>query len=388
MPLIRSLAPRDSAEAHRPSTTLELLFDLVSVIAIASVTAGLHHAIADGHGVEVLPRFIFLFLAIWWAWINFTWFASAFDNDDTLYRILVLVIMGGALLFAGGAGRIFETLDFGYGLYGWIIMRMGMIALWLRAAAGSADHRVTALRYAGGIFLAQVCWTVLYFSTEPASTAFFIGGAICFLVEWAVPPFAERANVTPFHRYHIMERYGLLMIISLGEIMLSIAGGFGLLYADGADVGVILTSASALVIVYAIWWLYFCECDHLANTEFLTVFRWGYGHVFIFGATAATGAAIGAEIDLAAHHAHAGRDAIAPFLGAALALVYAALWIVRDRDLPLPPRRMLALPAMAGVMLAAGLAGAPAWVFAMLSILAVLWRAPETSSPHARRHRT
>lgn len=61
------LTARDPDEHHRAATTLELFFDLVSVIAIAAVTVGLHHAIAKGHGIEVLPRFVFLFLAIWWA---------------------------------------------------------------------------------------------------------------------------------------------------------------------------------------------------------------------------------------------------------------------------------------------------------------------------------
>ena len=86
---------RDPHEEHRAATTLELFFDLVSVIAIAAVTAGFHHAISEGHGIEALPRFVFLFLAIWWAWMNFTWFASAFDNDDAFFRILVMVIMCG-----------------------------------------------------------------------------------------------------------------------------------------------------------------------------------------------------------------------------------------------------------------------------------------------------
>src|SRR5690606_30937591 len=105
-----SLPARDPQERHRVATQLELLFDLVSVIAIAAVTAGLHHAISEGQGLEKLPVFAFLFTAIWWAWMNFTWFASAFDNDDPGYRVLVMLIMAGALMFAGGAGHIFETL--------------------------------------------------------------------------------------------------------------------------------------------------------------------------------------------------------------------------------------------------------------------------------------
>lgn len=375
---IRPLLPRDPAEAHRAATTLELLFDLVIVIAVAAVTAGLHHSISEGHGMEGLPRFIFLFLAIWWAWMNFTWFASAFDNDDALYRVLVLVIMGGALMFAGGAGHIFETLDFSFGIVGWIIMRFGMIGLWLRAAAGSPAHRTTALRYAGGIAVAQILWCALYVGTEPVSTAFYGLGILCYLVEWAVPPFAERANVTPFHRHHMIERYGLLMIITLGEIMLSVSQGFGLMFGDHPSVEAALTAVSALIIVFSLWWIYFCEADHMPSTEFWTAFRWGYGHVLIFGATAATAAAIAAEVDLAGHHSAVPQDQVALYLGFSLAVLYLALWVVRDRPLGLSGRAALALPVMALAFAAAAIAGLATWAFALLSIAAVWWRAPVT----------
>lgn len=88
------------------------------------MTAGFHHAIAEGHGIDALPRFVFLFLAI-------------------------------------------------VGLLGWIVMRMGMIALWLRAAAGNPAYPAAALRYAAGIALAQVAWSALYFATAPGSSGFF-----------------------------------------------------------------------------------------------------------------------------------------------------------------------------------------------------------------------
>jgi low temperature requirement protein LtrA len=386
MKAIRALHPRDPSEHHRPSTTLELLFDLISVIAIAAVTAGLHHGISEGHGLEALPRFIFLFLAIWWAWMNFTWFASAFDNDDGLYRVLVLIIMCGALIFAGGADYIFKTLDFSYGLYGWIVMRVGMIGLWLRAAAGSPTHRTTALRYAAGIAIAQAGWSAFYFLTEPGSTGFFLAGALCFAVEFAVPPIAERAHVTSFHRTHMIERYGLLMIISLGELMLSISHGFGLLFSDHPTFEAALTAASALVVVFALWWIYFCEEDHMANADFMTAFQWGYGHVFIFGATALVGAAIAAEVDVSAHHAETTLETVGHYLGFGLAIIYGVLWAVRDRLLSVPGNKAYALLVMAGFFAIGGYAGLSTWAFAILSVVTVLWRAPATgrATPIAR----
>ena len=75
---------RDPEEEHRGATSLELLFDLVSVIAIAAAATGLHHSIAEAHYVQGLISFFAAFFMVWWAWMNFTWFASAYDNDDTL----------------------------------------------------------------------------------------------------------------------------------------------------------------------------------------------------------------------------------------------------------------------------------------------------------------
>ncbi|MEP6842873.1 MAG: low temperature requirement protein A, partial [Pseudolysinimonas sp.] len=102
---------RGDAEPHRASTPLELLFDLTFVVAVASLTAELAHGILTGHPVAI-ASFLQVFAAIWWAWINFTWFASAFDVDDALYRGLTLVQMAGVLVVAAGVPAAFEHNDF------------------------------------------------------------------------------------------------------------------------------------------------------------------------------------------------------------------------------------------------------------------------------------
>jgi len=92
--LMRGRSPH---ELHRAATPLELFFDLVFVVAIAQAASELHHAIADGRALEGLVGYAMVFFAIWLAWLNFTWFASAYDTDDVPYRLAVFVHMGGAL---------------------------------------------------------------------------------------------------------------------------------------------------------------------------------------------------------------------------------------------------------------------------------------------------
>ena len=372
---LRPMRARDRTEVHRASTELELFFDLIIVIGIASLTAAFHHAISAGHGLQMFPNFVFLFLALWWAWMNFTWFASAFDNDDPLYRLLVLIIMAGALIFAGGIGFIFETLDFTFGVYGWILMRMGMVALWMRAARNTPALRNTCYRYAIGIIIAQGLWILLAAFTTPGSPEFFACGIGAFLVEWSIPVWAERAGRTPWHPHHMLERYGLLTIIVLGEVLLSIATTFGAFFVGDADPGLIKIGITALVVVFAYWWIYFGDLHTQSITGFRRVFIWGYAHVFIFGSIATMGAGLAAYFDLHSGHSHASPTLVGWFVGGPLALALFALWAVRDRHLPLG-MRAAALPVGAAAILIATALQAEPFVFAALLVATLLWREP------------
>ena len=85
------MTSRDTDEEHRASTPLELLFDLCFVVAVSRAAALLHHAIAADDAGSAVVSYVLVFFAIWWAWMNFTWFSSAYDNDDVLYRVGVFV---------------------------------------------------------------------------------------------------------------------------------------------------------------------------------------------------------------------------------------------------------------------------------------------------------
>jgi len=143
LPVIHPLKPRDSNEHSKTATPLELFFDLVSVIVIAAAAAGLHHAISEAHTAQGIITFVMAFFAIWWAWMNYTWFASAYDNDDTLFRLLTILIMSGSLTMVAGIGPMFKSFDLKLVAIGYAVMRIVMIALWLRAAKNDSDRRST-----------------------------------------------------------------------------------------------------------------------------------------------------------------------------------------------------------------------------------------------------
>ena len=330
-PAIRAMKPRDTQQAHRAATPLELLFDLVTVIAVASAAAGLHHAIASGHALDGVIRFAMAFFGIWWAWMNYTWFASAYDNDDALFRLLTLIIMGGALVIASGIGPFFKSLDLTTVVIGYIVMRIGMVVLWLRAARDDPERRGTALTYACGIALVQLYWTGLLLLPLTLSVLlpplFALGAAL----EVTVPALAERRGRTPWHRHHMIERYGLMNIIVLGETLL--AGSMALRAVDAGDfrVALVHVALSSLVIVFAMWWLYFSKEDHLQSQDLRRSLTWGYGHVLIFASGAAVGSGFAVLVEIVSGHAQISLKAGDYAVAIPVATYLIGLWFVRDQ---------------------------------------------------------
>ena len=142
------MSGRDPAEAHRAATPLELLFDLCFVVAVAQAASAFHHDLADGAFGHGLFSYLVVFFTIWWPWMNFTWFASAYDTDDVPYRLLTFVQIAGVLIVAAGVPRVFEELDFSITVVGYVIMRIALVGQWLRAARQDPTGRPVALRYA------------------------------------------------------------------------------------------------------------------------------------------------------------------------------------------------------------------------------------------------
>src|SRR6476619_4283566 len=208
---------RDADERHRVATPLELLFDLCFVVAVAFAAAGLDHSFVENHVLTGVRQYLMVFFAIWWAWMNFTWFASAYDNDDVPYRIATLVQIAGVLVIAAGVPRAFDHKDFAVVTVGYGITRVGLISQWLRVD-GRPVERTAARRYAAGLAIVQAGWFALLLAPGNAKVAGFV---VLVAAELAVPGLAERGASTSWHPGHIAERYQLFTLIVLGESMLA-----------------------------------------------------------------------------------------------------------------------------------------------------------------------
>ena len=332
--LFQPLTVRNANDNHRAATELELLFDLVFVVAIALSAVGLHHAIAEAHYADGIVKFLLAFFALWWPWMSHTWFASAFDNDDASYRISSMVMMFGVILIGGSLPSFFESFDIRLMAIGYVVLRIPFITLWYRAGKSNSEYAKTAKISVWGQSLLQVFWVAMAFLVPFGSTLFFILFALGIFAELMVPYLAYLAKNPPYHKHHIMERYGLLNIIVLGEILLSSALAIQAIQKEGHwTIELIIVAIAAAIVPFALWWLYFNEDDNLNSDDMNHVFVWGYGHYFIFGSAAAIGAGFAALVDASKHHAHGSTDAAIWAISLSIAIYIFTVWLIRDRHI-------------------------------------------------------
>ncbi|OTG78966.1 low temperature requirement protein A [Acinetobacter sp. ANC 5054] len=325
---LKPLLPRDPHEKHRVATSLELLFDLIFVVAIATAGQQLHHAMIHNHVAQGLTLYGMVFFALWWAWMNFSWFASAYDNDDALYRILTFVQIIGSLVIAAGIPYAFQQQDFDVIIIGYAIMRLGLVTQWFRVAKNDLARRKTALRYAFGIIIVQCGWLLFHFTPIHFSVYLFVLLAIA---ELCVPIFAEAANRTPWHAHHIAERYSLLTIIVLGESIV----GCSIAISDALSnqrfsTELLFLMIGGLIMMFTMWWSYFDTSIAERLNSRKMAFTWGYGHFFVFISIAAIGAGLAAAVDVVSHEALISSEKESYFVAISLIIYTTSLYVLHE----------------------------------------------------------
>nr|WP_217145074.1 low temperature requirement protein A [Streptomyces sp. AC627_RSS907] len=343
---LRRLTARSRHEAHRVASPLELFFDLCFVVAIAQAGAQLVHSVAEGHTGEGVLDYAMVFFAIWWAWMNFTWFASAYDNDDVLYRLVTLVQIAGVLVLAAGVSRAFTDHDYLAVVLGYVIMRVAMAAQWLRAArSAEPPERTMALRYAGGVLVCQVGWLGLLFLPEGGRGWLYL---VMVVLELCVPAFAEKKHPSSWHPHHISERYGLFTIIVLGETIAAATVAVKSGIDENDALGELLPiAAGGLLIVFAAWWVYFVVPVHGHLRSNKQSFLWGYGHYLVFASAAAIGAGLEVAVEQSVGQAHISTLAASASVTLPTALFLLTVWALHARHFKVGVAEQSVLPVAA-----------------------------------------
>lgn len=297
-PLSR-MSGRDPAQRSRAATPLELLFDLAFVTAFGVAASELAIRVAEGEVAVAAVTFVAVMLAVSWDWISFTWFASSYDTDDWLYRVTIMVQLVGVIVFTTGLPEVFRFvaegghLDNSATLTGYIVMRSATVLQRVRSGIQDPRRRRTNVLSASPVAVALVGWCFLTI-VSPERTTLIVVALALFAVEMSGPLIAERRGGTPWDPHHLAERYGLLTIIALGEIVAGTAAIVaGLSHASGWSVNSVIVAVAGVATAFGMWWAYFIlpTGDALARARHRGLL-WGWVHVFVFISIAGAGAGL------------------------------------------------------------------------------------------------
>jgi low temperature requirement protein LtrA len=239
-----AVTERDAAEQEQDVTPLELFFDLVFVFAFTQVTGFL---VANLTWIG-MARGAALLATLWWAWVTYSWLTGAVSAEEALpARLVILTGMVAMLIVALSVPGAFgdDAILFGVAYF---VVRVLHVLLY--AVATPPETRDAVLRATPGFLGGPLLLVVAGFFDGPLEgilwiTALAIDYGIVFV-----------RGVEGFHVNvgHFVERHHLVLIIALGESIVAIGVG-----AEGMELGfsVVLAALLGIVLVIALWWLYF-----------------------------------------------------------------------------------------------------------------------------------
>ncbi|GIE90809.1 Low temperature requirement protein LtrA [Actinoplanes regularis] len=281
------------SSGERHADWLELFFDLVFVVAVAELASTLEHH-PSGPG---LVRYVLLFVPVWWAWVGYTFYADRLQSGpDVTYRILMIVAMLAVAALAVAVPHAFDGTGSVRFALCYVAVRALLIVLYARAFRLDRSARPLTGRYLTGFTIGAALWLVSIAVPTPGRYALWAAGL---LVELAVPLLSARAIArVPFHVSHIPERFGLFVIIVLGE---AVALGALSLGEGGQEPLPLAVGGAGFLIIGALWWLYFDGVDGSSMRHW-----WVSGQVYVYGHLVVLAAltAFGVGVLLATHAVH------------------------------------------------------------------------------------
>lgn len=351
--------PRPHGEQPRERVVgpLELFYDL----AVVGLVAQAAHRLAGHLTWAGLGEYAAVFALVWIGWTSGSLHHELHGREDArgrstfLVQILVLVAMGAFIPQAGGMhGAAFATST--------AVLFAVLAVLWLLASRGDRDeYRLSSRLFVAGTAACAVALAATAPLSADARVAAWGVIAAVYLAGFAavflgvIPAQAAVLTVTDA----LIERFGLLTIIVLGETVTGVVNG---LAGEPTNALTISVGLSAVVVGFGAWWTYFDLAGHREpRANRAAGLQWMFGHLPLTAAIAAMGAAMDSLIA----HAHESRTpaATAWMLSAGAAVVLCTTMLVaaslqawhRDRAMYRP--LALTCGATAAACLALGAAG-------------------------------
>jgi low temperature requirement protein LtrA len=242
-------------DAEHQVTPLELFFDLVFVFAITQVTS----LLADDPTWGGVLRGMLVLVALWWAWTAYAWLTSTMDVDEGGVRLAMFAAMGAMLVVALAVPGAFgdDAVLFGAA---YVLVRLLHVVLYVIVGRGDPDLLGAVLRFAPTAIFGASLLVLAGFLEGDERIAVW---GVALAVDYVGPAVIGAGRGWRIAPEHFAERHGLIILIALGESIIAIGVGAGF----ELTAGVIVAAALGIVIVSALWWLYFDVAAILARTR-------------------------------------------------------------------------------------------------------------------------
>jgi low temperature requirement protein LtrA len=364
---------------ERQVTFLELFYDLVYVVLIAELA----HALATHLGWAGLGGFAFLFIIVWWAWFNGTSYHDLHGNNDIRTRVFTFLQMLSVIAMAVFAHDALGETSVGFA-WSYAGFQLILTYMWWRTGVHDPDHRPLSRPYTISFLLTTLLFVVSTFLAAPVR--FYLWGAALvislimplstFLLGKRNPEVQAQIDLVTAVSPSMVERFGLLSIIVLGEVIVGVVGG--VTAHHHLDWVISVTGALGALIAIGLWWVYFDYVSHhLPRPGAVFVSLWFYLHLPLTMGIASVGAAV---LNVVEHASEPLHPEVQWLLVGAIAVSLLSIAIL-DRTIQIAPEHHQIHRAGRRVMVAAavliGLLGlARLEVIPMLGILVLLMLAP------------
>jgi low temperature requirement protein LtrA len=225
-------------------TPLELFFDLVFVFALTQVTGFM----SDDPTWAGVGRGLLILAALWWTWGAYAWLTNEIDPDEGSARLAMFAAMAAMFVAALAVPHAFDSDAVLFGL-SYFAVRVLHIVLFAEASP-HVGVRQAAFRLARTAIPGPALLVVAGFADGWAEIALWL---TALTIDYLGPyVFGVRGFVVSAE--HFAERYGLIVIIALGESIVAIGIG-----ATGIELGptVVIAAILGVVLACALWWAYF-----------------------------------------------------------------------------------------------------------------------------------
>jgi low temperature requirement protein LtrA len=224
---------------------LELFFDLVFTFAMSQVTQLMLHDLSPGG----FGRAGLALLAVWWAWVGYTWLINTFDTQGVRHQGVLIAAMAAMLVAAAALPMAFSTgaLVFAVAL---LVVRLIHVAKFVAYSSDEdPDMRRSVLRIAPASVAAPACVVAAAFVDTPARELLWVAAAV---IDYGAPAVLGLGGFRVSPSYFV-SRHGSIIIIALGEAIVELGGGAHDLHRFEVITALVL----GVAIMATFWWTYF-----------------------------------------------------------------------------------------------------------------------------------